>query len=417
MSNDEKDTTLTPFERKQLLQDFEISGVSRADFALAAVCDATPLYYGEPGTVKRRAFQFHWNNLRRLKIDGYLKHLKKFKIVPGFQTQQELANKDNKEPFVTGKEDDAAVKEDDAPVKEDDSPVKEDASVEAATVEEEEVIIKWEELSMPSDSPQSIASPPPVKKTLSYRSPHRTPSRSIRPAGFQSPMTSPQPTINADIDDIANSLSSLSIGDDWPGSKSNPFVSPVDLRFPERSRDFDPQYIKDLPRRDFEWKAFHLRRTCPLPDHRMWTAVIPDPDAHDPAFAGRVILVKGPAQDFYQRNHDVYHQKMKCAKTKEAHDKAEINLAQILEESPERFFKYYLVVFPEGTELHNAHIAGSFTHEIPVATNVIPLERSHLKNPFSKDINGASIYWEIALKHGGQPLKRKNAGPKDEDLL
>jgi hypothetical protein len=27
------------------------------------------------------------------------------------------------------------------------------------------------------------------------------------------------------------------------------------------------------------------------------------------------------------------------------------------------------------------------------------------------------IYWEIALKHGGQPLKRKNAGPKDEDLL
>jgi hypothetical protein len=213
MSNGDKDTTLTPFERKQLLQDFEISGVSRADFALAAVCDATPLYYGESGTPKRRAFQFHWNNLRRLKIDGYLKHLKKFKIVPGFQTQQELANKDNKEPFVTGKddeddaavkeddaavkEDDAAVKEDDAavkddaPVKEDDAPVKEDAPVETATVEEEEAVTKWEDLSMPSDSPESIASPSPVKKTPAYRSPHRTPSRSIRPAGFQSPMTSP----------------------------------------------------------------------------------------------------------------------------------------------------------------------------------------------------------------------------------
>jgi hypothetical protein len=149
----------------------------------------------------------------------------------------------------------------------------------------------------------------------------------------------------------------------------------------------------------------------------MWTAVIPDPDAHDRSFIGRVILVKGPAQDFYQRNHDVYHQKLKCAKTKEAHDKAEIILVRLLEESPERFFKYYLVVFPEGTELHNAHIAGSFTNEIPVATNVIPLDRNHPKNPFSKDINGSSIYWEIALKHGGQPLKRKNAGPKDEDLL
>jgi hypothetical protein len=468
--------TLAVYECKELLQDVEKSGVARSLFPFRITCNDKSHYYGEAGTARRRAFQLKWNNFKRLTTGGYVSILRDYKVQQGPHTLVEIEEarlleeaqaarlkekvkaKEAKAKAPPAKEEAEAKEEEEedgpTPAKEEGSPVaekedstakfespvgeEEDSPVDPVIVEEDSpvespVIVEEDspvakvaavvphQLKMPSLNGDAhfILSPPQPHKILAFNAPAA--STPQRLAGFQSPPATPQPIQgvagNAAINSLSSTLSALSISDDWPGSKSSPFISPVNLEFPERSRDFDAIFVNDLPRREFSWKAIHLRVTCPVPDHRHWTAVVPELDSDQADLAGRVLLIKGPAQDFYQRNCDVYHQKTKCPKTLDAHDKAEINMAQILKDSPERFFKYYLVVFPEGTELHNPHLAGSFTNEVPAKTNIIPLDRNHAKNPFTKDINGASVYWEIAYKYGGQPLKRKDEGPKDEDLL
>jgi hypothetical protein len=231
-----------------------------------------------------------------------------------------------------------------------------------------------------------------------------------------SPQPPPPPQPSNAVTSLASALSGMSLGSndavDFPGSKYNPFLSPVDLVYPERSRDFNPQVIEDLERNNYSWKACHIRKTVPTPDHKKWSASIPDDSTIAPEYIGRVVLVKGPSRDFYESNHDIYHHKMKCSQTKKAHKSTDAQMKENKDE--ERNHKYYLIIFPEGTVLDNSHLGMSGNSTVPKYSNAITFERKHPLNKFNRDLYGSAVYWEIAFKYGGKPLGNQSDDEKDE---
>jgi hypothetical protein len=408
---------LSRYECKQLLQDVERSTVPRAVFSFASLCNDNQPFYGRSGEPRRRAFQYKWNNFRRRTIDGYSKALKYYGVQAGPHSLKEAEeaanysdgsqNNDDQED-----EDDPILTHDPVPTDPANDPAKDPAKdgdtakdYDSAKDDEEEEAFK--DIMMPSSSPKeeetvSISSPPRAPRATPSPSPFRTPPRAT---GFRSPVLSPPPS--NPMTSLESALSGMSLsgsgdGVDFPGSKYNPFLSPVDLDFPERSRDFNTHIIEGLERGDYAWKAAHIRTTVPTPDRNLWSAVIPDPSTIATEYVGRVILIKAPSLDFYERNHDIYHHKLKCEQTKKAHRSADAEMKA--NKDDERHSKYYLLIFPEGTELDNSHLGSSGSNTVPKYSNAITFERKHVFNKYGKDILGTAVYWEIAFKNGGKPI-------------
>jgi hypothetical protein len=415
MSTSNKREELSRYECKQLLQDVEKAPVARAQVSLSSICNDNQEFYGRSGEGRRRAFQYKWNNFRRRNIEGYEKTLRYYKVPAGPNTLKEAEEAANYSELSEGDHDDnPSLTNDAAPAdtsKEDDK--KADTAKKDNTVKddnEEEVLMS--SFSSPPETKEeasdaTVSSPSRTTRTTPYLSPPRH-------SGFRSPAMSPVPNMNH----LESALSGLSLGSgnsgnavDFPGSKHNPFLSTIDLVYPERSRDFNPQLIEDLERNGYSWKACHIRKTVPTPDHKRWSAVVPDASTISAEYVGRVILIKGPSRDFYESNHDIYHLKMKCEQTKKAHKSTDAQMKD--NKDDERGSTYYLVIFPVGTVLDNSHLGNSGTTTVPKYSNAITFEKKHALNKYNRDIYGTAVYWEIAFKYGGKPL---GDGGDDDDV-
>jgi hypothetical protein len=409
MSTSNKREELSRYECKQLLQDVERAPVARAQVSLSSICNDNQEFYGPSGDARRRAFQYKWNNFRRRNIEGYVKTLHYYKVPAGPNTLKEAEEAANYSELSEGDHDDnPSLTNDAAPA---DTSKEADTAKKHNTVkendDEEEVFADLmmssfsshpetkEEASDTATVSATLSSPPRTSRTTPFISPPRH-------SGFRSPAMSPVPNMNH----LESALSGLSLGSgdavDFPGSKHNPFLSTIDLLYPERSRDFNPQLIEDLERNGYSWRACHIRKTVPTPDHKLWSAVIPDASTISAEYLGRVILIKGPSRDFYESNHDIYHHKMKCEQTKKAHKSTDAQMKD--NKDDERDSTYFLVIFPAGTVLDNSHLGNSGTTTVPKYSNAITFEKKHALNKYNRDIYGTAVYWEIAFKYGGKPL-------------
>ena len=75
---------------KSFLEAVEKKGKPRSEITPVEICDTLPEVFGEPGSLKRRDIQEHWNNVRRRSIRSYTALLDKFEIAYGAATTAEL---------------------------------------------------------------------------------------------------------------------------------------------------------------------------------------------------------------------------------------------------------------------------------------------------------------------------------------
>ncbi|KAL7571330.1 hypothetical protein ACA910_007648 [Epithemia clementina (nom. ined.)] len=127
------------------------------------------------------------------------------------------------------------------------------------------------------------------------------------------------------------------------GTLSNPWIVQVDLLKPERNLAFDIQAVEGFDQDTFlSCNGFHIRKPVAAPDYDKWEAIILKNYEHQ--WHGQLVLIKGPAQDFWICKCHRYHGtgKIKCDATKKDHSATEI----AIENSEDWFWSYYLLVFP-----------------------------------------------------------------------
>ena len=186
----------------------------------------------------------------------------------------------------------------------------------------------------------------------------------------------------------------------FEGSRERPFISFVNLEHPELTRDFDVQFVQGMKRHGWKRPAFHIRKYIVNMDMDLWSATIPGDNDYPAEYKDRCILIKRPSFDCIQRHPALYHEKMDCAETKEAHE-GYLLKNEIVE------YVYHLLVFPVSVALDNNHIAGEATLIVETKYNAVVVPDSHDTNPFKKKLCMVWVYWEIALKQGGIKLGAK----------
>jgi hypothetical protein len=214
---------------------------------------------------------------------------------------------------------------------------------------------------------------------------------SFSPGFLPRELLSPPPGVGNNPRDDDESITSAT-QQATQGSRENPFITSVDLLQPERNRDFEAVIVTNMERRDSYRTGVVIRKLILAPDEDKWSAEIP-PNGEFPMYHERCFLVKCPSLDFFQRNPELYHQKVKCSATKMAHERVSGNKIDD--------WLYYLVVFPEGIILDNTHFAGYVTDKIETHFNRIFFDKDQPLNEFYKDFRFVYVFWEISLKHGG----------------
>ena len=192
------------------------------------------------------------------------------------------------------------------------------------------------------------------------------------------------------------------------GSREFPFKTFVNLDKPECTRDFDAHVVQGMKRLGWKRHGIHVRKFIQSMDMDLWTATVPADEF--PEYEGRCLLIKRPAQDYIQRHPNLYHAKMKCAETKEAHEG--YNLKGDLVE-----YLFHLLIFPEGVVLDNTHFAGEATPIVQTHFNPVMVSADHNDNNFGKDLPMMWVYWDIAFKDGGIKLGKAEIAPNKSSMF
>ena len=105
-------------------------------------------------------------------------------------------------------------------------------------------------------------------------------------------------------------------------------------RMGERNRNFDIQHVDNINHDDyFNRSGYHIRKTVAPPDMNSWMAEVPTGE-YESIWEGRLIRVKGAAQDFWLRDTERYHagigkeSKVKCEATYRAHIATEVAIEE-----------------------------------------------------------------------------------------
>lgn len=186
------------------------------------------------------------------------------------------------------------------------------------------------------------------------------------------------------------------------GTKDNPFLVPVDPRFPERNvAGFWVQPVEKMTVELYERNGFFIR-VMAEPSFENWEGSIPEDVP--PELAERVVQVRRPAVWEWWWDNDHFHRRIDCLPTKVAH---ESTLTKI-EEDETRKWLYFWLVFPEGTVLDNRVFSTDDyileQSQIGLKVNVASLDHPHL-----------AVYWRIATK-GGNRISKKKTSTSMQDL-
>ena len=369
---------LDDWKTKQLLQDFESSGKTRADINLLSLCNKKKDIYGPPGSELRRLVQRKFQTIKKKTIENYASTLDAFQVAQGLTTQrlvQRLRAGDQVEEDSASFEDFPVETIDEVEFEESDDNIElafanlSFIPKETTTLPPQKVTFKQSPISTPSKQPPTLSN-----SAMSFGS----------PAGdalvcFSTPNAEPDNT-----NEHANDS----------GTRANPYQIHVNLERPEDNREFDVELIQQIEHGNHTLSGVHIRRLTAVQDFMIWEATV----SRDPDFKDRAILIKGPSRDFWFNQIEEYHKDMDCAATKRAH----LATAGEIASDEERHFKYWLLIFPESIILDNGVFSG---HPTNIESNVVGLE----SNMDDLDFRSAMIYWQVALKNGGRRIKAKKA--------
>ncbi len=185
------------------------------------------------------------------------------------------------------------------------------------------------------------------------------------------------------------------------GSEENPYIIIVDLQRPESNWGFEVSEVDGIEHRDYKRDIFHIRKVITLGQEELWSASIPIEKY--PGLAKRSVLLSGPSQDFWHASHERYHQVDFCEDTKTVHETLETDIEGDLK----RKVSYWLLVFPEGTQLENHILSDDAVHvrkEVNEMVDDVVFEEG-TEEEETVEILGTDIYWRIA-KSGGTRIRK-----------
>ena len=429
---------------KRLLDSFEHSGNTRDTFDLWSLCDSNPSVFGAEGSTLRRQVQQRWAKCKNRSIKAHISYLNKLGVIPGKVSLAEFAEfaaasknmKQNKAPpsdnsstasnshttseeiIVEEHEDPYAMLFDsngiNPPPPQDDVASLSDNFQQVVLLDEDE-----------DTKPAARAHPPPAirhqnnnhEASAMFHTPPRPPmARSFVPGQQQHRFGQLSPLVSA----AANSSPSHPfIPISWfvkqNGTVQHPWIVPIS-KYAERHRDFDVQFVQGINQEGFfTCNGFHVRRHVACPDMNDWEATIPDRD-YEEMWHGRLIRFKGPAQDFFVRDTERYHEgigrdsKVNCDATFKAHSATEV----AIDDSKEKWCQvaYWLFVCAPGVVLDNK-IFSKDDNVVPMIKNPLKLKKDHPVNLFGKDILAMTLYWRIAIS-GGQKIGGKQSQKTQE---
>jgi hypothetical protein len=167
------------------------------------------------------------------------------------------------------------------------------------------------------------------------------------------------------------------------GSKMNPYVINVDVKHPERNREFDIQFVGHMKHGDYVRDGYHIRVDAGVMDVDLWEARMHEGEGYN---NNRTILVKGPSSPFFSLNKiEAYHRKSECSSKKDAHNATFNDIIN----NDDRQVAYWLLVFPETVTLDNVIFSGD---PVNIESGSIGLK---------EDIDGVTyrtsiVFWKIA---------------------
>jgi hypothetical protein len=194
------------------------------------------------------------------------------------------------------------------------------------------------------------------------------------------------------------------------GTKRAPILQQVDLKMPEKNGIFDITLVENMERDEFERTGVHIRMSIDDNDQGKWGARIPRSSEYPPEFKGRVVIVQGPAVSFWLSMTGIYHEILTCPATKKAHENAD----KLRDEDKTRKDVYYALIFPPGIYLDN-QILSSHENQVPQKNNLLDLAKNHHNNDAGQDIEGMTIYWEIAFA-GGREIGEQKKEQSQSDI-
>ncbi|KAL7567072.1 hypothetical protein ACA910_002796 [Epithemia clementina (nom. ined.)] len=367
--NEESSSTAKPgglsdLHTKLLLRDFEQSGETRQSFDLKGLCDNNTDVYGQPGSQICQQVQLCWGKIKLHSPPAHCRYLKWFEVLKGIKTEAELAayNK-RRQKILQGKmvpttDDDeasntvASLASSAGDWLQSDDDEEEEPMPAVASSTKKKILKKKNAAAAPDDVVSSsnnigmFATLPHPKKAASNLSTQLQPG-----FGNQHVLGHTSP--------LFGSFSNTTTPNEFvpvvwytrqDGTLSNPWIVQVDLSKPDHNLAFDIQAVEGIDQDTmFLRNGFHIRKSVAAPDYDLWEATIPM--NFERQWHGRLVLIKGPAQDFWIRSCERYHGagKVACKATKKAHSATEI----AIDNSEDCFWAYYLLVFPPSILLDN----------------------------------------------------------------
>jgi hypothetical protein len=420
---------LSLYLTKSLIRSFEESGDTRQGFDLLGFCDNNTDIYGEKASPLRRQVQYRWNKVKGRSIKAYWTYLKRIQVQAGPVTTAQFRHckvLKKKKPrnmttetisSITHSDSDEEYSDEDLDSIASDTlsrATKETASKPPRFIKKRTSRSAHDDdatATTASTSTSNLFTTPPPKKT-----PPRQKKRTPSAVSASKQDVQEQQHVFGETSNLVGAVAfttttQASIPNSYftgaDGSRNHPYTVAINTLHAERNGDFDVEFVNGMDQEGlYSRNGFHIRRTVAVPDHNYWEATIPQ--GFPSRLSKRLILVRGPSQDYFQRSAYQYHETMKesCNATKICHSATQL----AIEEDNERQWKYYLLVFPNDTILDN-QVFSKDEHVVPLGKNPITLKSAAANNDFKKDLRAMVLYWRIAVKggtkHGKQEQKEE----------
>lgn len=410
-----------------LLAAVEASGFDRKDVSLKELCGTNEFLFGEPASEKRRAIQFHWNNIRGRPIRSYKMLLDQHKVKPSATTlkQLEAARRvpspesvppSPSEPPIQDQNQEVGTKNDQSSAAEeersirmqeagnedddddyDDDLLAEEFGRTLSFVEgnDDEANSKMRTPTMPKRNSRI----PPAQQSPGFYPllPQMFSPGSNSVASGSTPLRNQNSTPGTGPSILSNGFSGTFLG-----SKDNPYPIEIDLSHPERAYPFE---VYDVPRvlhNGWSRPCIHIRMEIGVGDVSSWSAWM-DTSVAPP---GKAIMIRGKSRSAGKEAIESFHRRHDPAvsEIKSVYVGAQADIAS----DPSRQAFYWRLFLPDGVTLDNAILSSDATRILKKGTGVTYSYKS-------KEYHSYFVHWMIAKANAGHQVEPDPSTAFDDD--
>ena len=397
------DQLLQPYQIKQFLQLIEGQNKPRDEVNKLIIYKNNQRFCGTKGSPLRRAHQRYWDNhIKSLSIQEYVSLLNKYEVEHSSTTSQIF-----KAASMSEEPEDNNSSSSEASTGSDGSTSSEDSANEVSKMTESFSRASLSNSATSSQKKKYIPATIPRDEIVFVGSPPRTRARtkSMKSLSTKSPYSGKQgPSVHADKEYAA-----LFAGN---GTKKSPYLTYVDLEYPERNREFDIEFVSGMKYKQHHYNGYEIRFVPDAPDADAYEMSIPSSlPKHVKKYKGRALAVRGPSRRHFItdtqrfRNKRVSKQRCVCDATFEQQSGTEL----AINDNEEQKLSHWMLLFPEGVAFDNRVFSDD---ESNVLCKSVGLDSKAANNSLGMDLQAIVVFWRVAQKHAARRIAE--AAPRQD---